>query len=128
MAQILPIFDPLPPLNGQLLTFYMIPTHRHVTKYELSTDPSPPLLVHLVIEWPLKGPAMPKRLERHSMINIDGDLYLLGGGDIESNEDQKLIYKLTCKFRECNWITLDIQLKVGRISAVAIPLSDSFCE
>ena len=61
------------------------------------------------------------------MINIGGDLYLLGG-DNESNEDQKLIYKLTCNFRECSWTTLDVQLKVGRISAVTIPLLDSFCE
>jgi hypothetical protein len=70
---------------------------------------------------------MPKRLERHSIINIGGDLYLLGGAD-ENYEAQKLIYKLTCNFRECNWTTLNQQLKVGRISAVAIPLLDSFCE
>ena len=70
---------------------------------------------------------MPKRLERHSMINIGGDLYLLGGAD-EKYEAQKLIYKLTCNFRECDWTTLDLQLKVGRIDAVAIPLWDSFCK
>ena len=68
-----------------------------------------------------KGPQMPKGLDRHSMINIGGDLYILGGG-------QKLIYKLTCNFRECKWTTLNQRLKVDRINAVAIPLSDSFCK
>ena len=70
---------------------------------------------------------MPKGLDRHSIINTGGDLYLLGGAD-ENNEAQKLIYKLTCNFRECNWTTLNQQLKVGRINAVATPLLDSFCE
>ena len=33
----------------------MMLTLCHVTKRGLSTDPLPPLLVHIVIEWPLSG-------------------------------------------------------------------------
>ena len=39
--QIWPNFDPLPPSNGQLLTFYIIPTLCHVTKHGLSTGSLP---------------------------------------------------------------------------------------
>ena len=49
--QILPNFDPLSPSSGQLWTFYMIPTLCPVTKCGLSTDPLPPPLVHVVIEY-----------------------------------------------------------------------------
>ena len=47
--QILPNFDPLPPLSGQLWTFYMPNT------YPLSCDQAwtfycPPLLVHVIME------------------------------------------------------------------------------
>ena len=55
MDQILPNFDPLHPSRGQFWTFYMIPTLCQATKRELSTDPLPPLFVHVVIEWPLSS-------------------------------------------------------------------------
>ena len=42
VEQILPNFDPLIPLSGQLRTFYMMPTLYHVTKRGLSTDPLTP--------------------------------------------------------------------------------------
>ena len=54
MDQILPIFDHLPPLRGQLWTSYLLP------KYPLFTWPNVfilttylPIFVHIVIEWPL---------------------------------------------------------------------------
>ena len=53
--QILPNFEPSPLLNGQTLTFYILSTLRHVTPRGLSTDPSPPLLVHVFIECPLSN-------------------------------------------------------------------------
>ena len=46
---------PSPPSSGQLWTFYVIPTLCNVTKRRLYTGP--PLLVHVVIEWPLTAAA-----------------------------------------------------------------------
>ena len=48
--QILPNFDPLPSSSR---TFYILSTLCHVTPLELSTDPFPPLVAHVVIECPL---------------------------------------------------------------------------
>ena len=50
--QILPNFDPLPPSSGQKWSFDVLSTLCHVTPCGLSTDPHPPLLVHIVIECP----------------------------------------------------------------------------
>ena len=55
--QILPNFDHLPSWNGQLRTFYILPTfcsHDQAWIFLLTTNL--PLLVHVVIEWPLGKP------------------------------------------------------------------------
>ena len=45
-------FWPQPPSSGQKWTFYLLSTLCHVTQRGLSTYTHPPLLVHVVIEWP----------------------------------------------------------------------------
>ena len=45
-------FWPQPPSTGQKWTFYLLSTLCHVTQRGLSTYTHPPLLVHVVIEWP----------------------------------------------------------------------------
>ena len=51
-AKFYPILTPSP-WSGQLWPFYIIPTLCHMIIRGLSTDPLTPLLVHIVIEWPL---------------------------------------------------------------------------
>ena len=72
------------------------------------------------------GPALPKALSGHSMLEIQGDVFLLGGGDsfIVYNS---AIYQLSCSSGICSWATLNQGLKVARTYTVAIPVPDSFC-
>ena len=67
---------------------------------------------------------MPKSLMWHSMVEVNGDLYVIGGGYYEDN---KLIYKLSCSNGKCTWTTLTQQLKFAREGQVAILVNDSFC-
>ena len=67
---------------------------------------------------------MPKSLIWHSMVEVNGDLFVIGGGYYEDN---KLIYKLSCSNGNCTWTTLTQQLKFAREGQVAILVNDSFC-
>ena len=78
------------------------------------------------------GPALPKQLEFHSMVELGGSLYIISGVDTgfgfsDGSRYQKEILKLTCAFGTCSWTTLTQQIKVGRYGAVLIPVMDSFC-
>jgi hypothetical protein len=70
------------------------------------------------------GPALPKPLYGHSMLEIQGDVFLFGGGN--SGYDSA-IYQLTCSSVICGWATLNQALTVGREDTVAIPVPDYFC-
>ena len=50
---ILTFFDPLPPLDGQILTFLLPSSYAHMDIMDICQPPSPPYLVHVVIERPL---------------------------------------------------------------------------
>ena len=68
------------------------------------------------------GPALPKTLYGHSMLEIQGDVFLFGGGGSVYNS---AIYQLTCS--SGSWATLNQALKVGKRYTVAIPVPDSIC-
>ena len=70
------------------------------------------------------GPALPKILEGHSMVEIQGDVFLFGG---LSSGYNSVIYQLSCSSGICSWATLNQALTVGRSYTVAIPVPDSFC-
>ena len=70
------------------------------------------------------GPALPKDLYHHSMLEIQGDVFLFGGRDSGYNS---AIYQLGCSSGICSWATLNQALTVGRKKAVAILVPDSFC-
>ena len=71
---------------------------------------------------------MPKGLLWHSMVEVNGDLYVIGGqADQANGYDQKLIHKLSCNDGNCTWTTLTQQLKFAREGHVAILVNDSFC-
>ena len=73
---------------------------------------------------------MPKAIFLSTSLEAGGDFYVIGGLEWSANDwkDQTSIHKLTCKARECEWTTINQQLKVGRAMSVAIPLlDDSFC-
>ena len=77
------------------------------------------------------GPPLPKRILNHSMVEVMGDLFVLGGENADSSHlnawnSQKYIYKLHCSSEECAWKTLNQELKVPRREFVAIPVMDSF--
>ena len=72
------------------------------------------------------GPALPKVLLYHSMVEVGENLYAIGGYSTDGLF-QNEIQKLTCTSGACSWTTLTQQLKVHRMSAVAIPIMDSFC-
>ena len=71
------------------------------------------------------GPALPRALWAHSMIEVGENLYVIGG---DSDDDTvKEIHKLTCVSGSCSWTTLTQQLKEERMSVVSIPVMESFC-
>ena len=71
---------------------------------------------------------MPKGLLWHSMVEVNGDLYVIGGqADQANGYDQKLIHKLSCNDGNCTWTTLTQQLKYARNGQVAIPVKNSLC-
>ena len=71
------------------------------------------------------GPALPKALYGHSMLEIKGDVFLFGGYGSSYNS---AIYRLTCSSGICSWSTLNQELKVARYLTVAIPVPDNFCK
>ena len=70
------------------------------------------------------GPALPKTLYGHSMVEIHGDAFVFGGYPYPYNS---AIYKITCSSGICSWSTLNQELKVARYWTVAIPVPDTFC-
>ena len=67
---------------------------------------------------------MPQRLSAHSMVEFDGDLYVIGGFD--GNIVQKSIQRLQCSSGDCKWTTLKQELEIRRSYPVAIPVIDSY--
>ena len=72
------------------------------------------------------GPPLPKAIYGLSMLEVHGDLYVIGGRD-SSGTTQSAIYQLICSSGLCSWTTFNQQLKVGRRYAVAIAVQDNFC-
>ena len=75
------------------------------------------------------GPALPKPLYAHSMLEIQGDVFLFGGHGSWNGvwEYNLAIYQLSCSSGIYSWATLNQALTVGRRYTVAIPVPDSFC-
>ena len=71
------------------------------------------------------GPALPKTLYGHSMVEIQGDVFLFGGYSYSGYN--LAIYQLSCSSGICSWATLNQALTVGRYNTVAIPVPDSLC-
>ena len=69
---------------------------------------------------------MPKALYGHSMLEIQGDLFLFGGRD-ENHNQQSAIYKMSCSSGVCSWTTINQELNVARYYLVAISVPDYFC-
>ena len=64
---------------------------------------------------------MPEELQWQSMLEVNGDLYVIG-------TYHKLIHKLSCSNGNFTWKTLNQQLKYARPNGqVAILVNDSFC-
>ena len=59
------------------------------------------------------------------MVELGENLYIFGG--TTGSFYEKEIHKLTCVAGSCSWTTLTQKLKVGRRSAVVIPVMDYFC-
>jgi len=76
-------------------------------------------------EWQ-QGPPMPKKIKGHSMISYNGDAYAIGGKSPDGYE--KAIYRLSCPNQECQWTTLQQELKTPRQWFVAIPIMDSLVD
>ena len=70
------------------------------------------------------GPPLPKAIYRFSMLEMDGDVYAIGG---YASGHLSAIYQLSCSSGVCSWTTLDQQLKVARTYPVAIPVQDNSC-
>ena len=59
------------------------------------------------------------------MVELGENLYIFGG--TTGSFYEKEIHKLTCVAGSCSWTTLTQKLKVGRRSAILIPVMDYFC-
>ena len=67
---------------------------------------------------------MPKALEGHSILEIQGDLFVFGGF---SYGYQTEIHKLSCSSGVCSWTTINQELNVARAGTVALSVPDYFC-
>ena len=88
-----------------------------------------PFFTHLqiYIKWvffTILGPDLPERLSAHSIIELEGDLYVIGGFD--GNIVKKSIHRLQCSSSDCKWTTMRQELEIRRSYPVAIPVLDSF--
>ena len=72
------------------------------------------------------GPALPKELGYHSMLEIQGNVFVFGGWN--NDGEQSSIYQLTCSAGICAWSTLNQELKVARHRHIIIPVPDNFCK
>ena len=66
---------------------------------------------------------MPKTLYDHSMLEIQGDLFVFG----YSSGYQTEIHKMSCLSGECSWTTINQELKIARENLVAMSVPDYFC-
>ena len=79
------------------------------------------------------GPALPKTLEGHSMLEIQGDVFLFGGyGSLNHSSSSYYgynlaIYQLSCSSGIYSWAYAAGQPSFGRRDLVAIPVPDTFC-
>ena len=69
---------------------------------------------------------MPKALIGHSMLEIQGDLFVFGGS-VENWNEQSEIHKMSCSSAVCSWTTINQELKVARELLVAMSVPDYFC-
>ena len=69
---------------------------------------------------------MPKALYGHSMLEIQGDLFVFGGSD-ENWNMQSAVHKMSCSSEVCSWTTINQELKVARELLVAMSVPDYFC-
>ena len=67
---------------------------------------------------------MPKILYSHSMLEIQGDLFVFGG---YSSVFQSAIHKMSCLSGVCSWTTISQELKTARRYLVAMSVPDYFC-
>ena len=67
---------------------------------------------------------MPKELSGHSMLEIQGDLFVFGGFD---DSYQTEIHKMSCSSEVCSWTTINQELNVARCCLVAMSVPDYFC-
>ena len=72
-------------------------------------------------------PSLPKALLFSSMVELGGNLYIIGGESNDGSYYQNEIHQLSCFSGLCSWTTLTQQLKVAREFLVAIPIDDTFC-
>ena len=75
-------------------------------------------------DFAMSGPPLPKALCCHSMVEIDGDLFVIGGQN-DVGEDQKSIHQLQLSSGNFSWRTLNQELTIARILLVGIPLGDA---
>ena len=85
------------------------------------------LFFHSVLFMPTLGPPLPNKLGEHSILEINGDLFVFGGEDDSEDSLQSAIHQLTCSSGICRWSTINQSLKIARYRLVAIPVPDSFC-
>ena len=67
---------------------------------------------------------MPEALEGHSMLEIQGDLFVFGGASYGSQSE---IHKMSCSSGICSWTSINQELKVARSLLVAISVPDYLC-
>ena len=79
-------------------------------------------------EW-IQGPLLPIPLSGHSMVRLGKGQALLGGTNINYNQEsyglQKKIYLMTCSDRNCIISLFNRQLSAPRTFFVAIPIPDT---
>ena len=71
---------------------------------------------------------MQKALYGHSMLEIQGDLFVFGGyigGYVGGSQTE--IHKISCSSAVCSWTTINQELNVARGYLVAMSVPDYFC-
>jgi len=74
------------------------------------------------------GPDLPIKVWKHTIVEFQNNLILLGGWNDGERKDNKELFQLECHKRICKWTKLQQEIEIGRFRRpVAMLVPDSFC-
>ena len=72
------------------------------------------------------GPTSPKKWNNNAAVSVGRDLIILGGRGVNTEEEDKQLYKFSCENRNCKWEKLPQRLKMQRSFLIATAIPNTF--